>query len=789
MNKNLSNTFSKNKRLVLIALFTFVLIAPIFATADPVAIQTVFYEDIMGLSGNDGLTLRWLDNNEQDHLSLDPDRNVRGALRMVLEFTPPGESVYEAGEIEIRLPRALFEDRNGNLITGNVVWGSSGWAGGLPPAEWNLGAVNEPHMIIPLPGPTDFDFTIDTVTNEVVITNFRPVTGTHTHLFVEFAIHYLPSQSPNGFSNEFRARATFDPAHGVAPVESNELSLDLTTRMVPLESTKQALDSRNAWQTAWGTQPPGVDDHFFVRYRLFFGTLQTTTQPFTAFLQDSPLDSGQIVAWSGAATNANMTNANPISGWMVGNTAAFNAHVERTWNQAIPLAGIGHSLPVANSGSRQWRDIIVAYPRTGQAEQVVRNSMSVVLTPTDDGAAASVTHNREASYTFRGGYIEYDGDLYQLRKWMNPNTTNVIPSLLTFLEVGDDVTLVPVGGIPSVAAMGGGAFSVSGPQFRAEARGFGVTDGGTRPFTTTAIDDWIYLRTSTGLHLLEPEDFRFTRVMVSNYRETVPLVSSTGGLIDTQEVPLANRSPIDLYYYTSAQGWQHLVTSPADTTWVNLPDVDAHRIKAVHENGRYMTEFTIQFRIRINSTPRVLDLIENQETVEVVNFSAMIIEDFDGNVQNPGWPGQYIATWPSNLQAKDIADYGDLVHRASNFVRMGRLVFSADTTKMIRTGQAGSGIISDAANARMVFPYRLAISHNVGANSPLGATEVQRPSATHFAQLLPEQTEGVFYDLLPQGTILNPASIVARDAHGRVVDHVLLTSENWQGSGRTLVSI
>ena len=787
MNKELSNTFLKNKRLVLITLFAFVLIAPIFATADPVAIQTMFYEDVMGLSGNENLTLRWLDNNDQSHLSLDPDRNVRQALRMTLEFTPPGENLYEPGEIEIRLPRGLFEDRSGNLITGNIIWGTSGWAGSTPPAAWNL-AQNEPSMIIPLPGPTDFNYTIDTATNEIVISNFRPVTGTHTHLFIEFAVHYLPSQSPNGFTSEFYARATFATAQGVAPIESNELSLDLTTRVVPLESTKQALDSRNAWQTAWGTQPSGLDNHFFVRYRLFYGMHQETTQPFVAFLQDTPLDSGQIVAWSSPARNSNMTNTNPIGGWTVGNTAAFNSNADRTWNETMPLATTSQWAPVTDAGNREWRDIIVAYPRTGQAEQLVRNNMSVVLTPADGSA---ITHNREASYTFHGGYMEYPGDLFHLRKWMN-STAGIVtrPHELTLLEAGEDVTLLPYGGWGSQIPMGGGdPFSLGDAGLlRAEARGFGFTEGGTEPFTTTAIDDHVYLRTSTGLHLLNPEDYRFTRVQLRNYSETIPLVSSSGGLIDTQVVPAANRSPIHLYYYTPSQGWQHLATSPTEWAWINLPDADVHRVKVVHENGRYLTEFSLNFTMRINSTPHVRNLIENQTTVDVVNFAAMIVEDYNGNVRNIATLGQYASDWPSNLQDKDIADYGHLVQRASSFLRMGRVLFNSPASKQIRTSSAGPGIVSDAANARVVFPYRVSITHNLGIGPSTGGN-IQRPSDALFAQLLPEQTEGVFYDLLPQGTILNPASIVARDAHGRVVDHVLLTSENWQGSGRTLVSI
>ncbi|MCL2745807.1 MAG: DUF11 domain-containing protein [Coriobacteriia bacterium] len=770
----------RSKKLLLVAVVLFVLAAPIFALGEsPVAVQSVI-DRIQGRSSN-GLTLSWIDNGGSDHLSLDPVHNIRQEHRLELAFTPPGEGVFLAGEIEIRLPRALFENRNGNLIVGNIAWNQDN-----PPAG-SITPANLPHMIIPLPGDTDFIFVIDSATDEVVITNFRSVSGETTHLRVEVAVNYLPSQSPNGFSNEFVAHATFADVHDIDPIESNNLSLDLTTRIAVHSSSKTVVHSQPVWQGLWGVQPPGFEDHFFVRYRIHYEIDSMTTQPFVAFLQDTPLDGGEIVAWSThVARNQNpLIVLNGTTNFTVGTTATYNDSSLRTQNIVTPVGN-----PNTSSRDRWWQDIVVAYPRDGSTEQLVRNAMEVTVTPADD---STFTLNEEAGYVFSEIYLNYEGDAFNIRKWIDPDAPSgpgwrERVATLNSLEAGDNVYLVNHGTAQSPGTMGGGNVSI-GPQssIRAEARGFSFTENGTQPFTTTAIDDRVYLRTSGGVHLLEPEDYRFVQVRIGHYRETTPVVRN-GNLLATQTVANVDRSPIDLYYKTPAEGWQPLATHNPTAAllgnWINLPNADVSRIKAVHDNGRYMVEFDLQFIFRLNSTPHVRSIIENHETVDVVNFAAMIIEDHEGTIQNLPEAESYSGL-PVGMMDLDIHDYGHLVQRSFHSSILARTSYFSRQEKVIRTNP---GIFSDNTNSRVVLPYRVAVVADLGLTGASGDQRT-RPSNALLPDLLPEQREGVFYDLLPQGTVLNPASIVARDAMGRTVEHSVATETNWQGSGRTLVRI
>jgi len=293
----------------------------------------------------------------------------------------------------------------------------------------------------------------------------------------------------------------------------------------------------------------------------------------------------------------------------------------------------------------------------------------------------------------------------------------------------------------------------------ANATAFQYTENGTRPFITTLTDERLDFATSTGTHQLEPEDYRFLRVAITGYQERAP-ITIDGVVVDAQEVFGADRSPIRLEYRTPAAAeWQYLTTftptAAATSSWFNLPDEDVYQVRAVHTNGLYSVAFTLQFAIQLNATPRVLDLIEDQETVDLVNRGLLTVTDHDRNAI------------PSISSQESSAR-----------TRLTRVGFTSQIMKGTR-----SSVISDAANARMIIPYRVTIQTNT-----MGAGAARLPDDV-FQQRVPEQTEGVFYDLLPRGTILDQNSVIARDVMGRTVSHTMEMVENWEGSGRTLVII
>ena len=338
-------------------------------------------EEPINLNRDENLRLRWDVADDLEHLVLNPTTNVRQRHILELNFSPLSDNIYEAGEIEIRLPQGLFEDRHGDLIISPIQFSAESSAT-LPPVEVPLPEA-------PIQGMTTaFNHYIDTDTNEIVIRNFRQVTGSDLHLRIQFAVHYLPSQSPNGFINDdIYATVAFAERHAREELESNRLSLDLTTRVVPQQSAKTTVTQtggNTSWQSTWGgTAPENAGDLIFVRYRIFHGTSSATTQPFRAQVIETPLDNGQIVAWSGISTTAGGSNS-----WTRGNTAEYNEQAGRTWTIAMP----------GTSSVSRFQDIIVSYPRPTEQNTVVKNSVEIIFTPVDDDEA--IHHEQTASHTY-----------------------------------------------------------------------------------------------------------------------------------------------------------------------------------------------------------------------------------------------------------------------------------------------------------------------------------------------------------------------------------------------------
>ncbi|MCL2611071.1 MAG: DUF11 domain-containing protein, partial [Defluviitaleaceae bacterium] len=660
-------------------------IKPLIATMTPIAIDPMNTQPGV-------ITLTWVANNGQNHLALDPRNNTIQTHIMEMNFSPQTGKTFNTGEIEIRLPYALFRDRDNQLIT-------------------RPGNRNSPLSQIPLPGPSAFEYTIDTSTNEIVITNYREFNGDN-NFNVQFGFNYLPSESPNGYrKNGIYAHVTFAEKHERADLISNHLSLHLTTRVDAYTTTKQAISSYNFWSSEWGPAPANARNYFFVRYRLDYGVYSTTTQPYTVRVQVTPNNGGVISAWTNLRTSIHndfFWTHHRYDDITVFNNESFNNREARTLNINRP----GSSLP----GGWHQQEIIVRYQRIGTSRNV-SSAVNVVFIPRDN---SNITRNVRANYNFRYAPI---GDLFSITKAM---PTSIL-GRLSLLEAGSD-----------------GSFT---GRIEVESR----LANSTQPFTTTVIDDRMYLRLLSGIYpqdylLLEPGDYRFTRVQISNYTE----IELNDDVLHT--VTGVYRSPIELYYRTSIEGEWILFTTVIpqsfDSFWYFLPnDANVQGIKAVHESGQHQVNFTLNFGATLNSTQRVRDFIRGYETVQFVNFGHLLVNNQKvGSIE--AWTNMTRITTSSTI--------------------------SVDST--IR-----GGIISQPNHSRMRIPHRIRTQTN---------TEGNRLPDEAFEQIILEQREGVFYTLLHRGTILDTSSIVVRNVHGDIIPYPTLEMiENWQNSGRTLVII
>ena len=108
--------------------------------------------------------------------------------------------------------------------------------------------------------------------------------------------------------------------------------------------------------------------------------------------------------------------------------------------------------------------------------------------------------------------------------------------------------------------------------------------------------------------------------------------------------------------------------------------------------------------------------------------------------------------------------------------------FQSEISSGIRGGNAG--VTYQNNYARMQIAYHISFNNNVNS-SPRLPDDI-------FNALLEEQREGVFYNLLPQGAILDTTRITLRNVHWTPLNYdefEVYQYHNWQNSGRTLIVI
>ena len=691
-------------------------------------------------SSTSELHLNWLlPSTDDSHLALNPINNSQQRIALRLDFLPGEEGTFAPGEIEIRLPRFLFQDRYGN----------------------NTGTVT---MSIPSTptGDTGYYFRFDG--DYIIITNFRMISSDE-RLILDVGYNFTPSTIANNFSNE-HIQGIVILGNGRTE-NSNILSLCLTTAVVPTaeaRTEKRFQYMHRVWQDAWGPRPVNHANYFYIHYRLLRGVTLQTTQPFTLTTIEQPGNDGEIVAW--ATTTPLFWGETPAlpSTWTLGNTAEFNASSAATWTVATPAVnGIAHEL---------WSDIIVRYPRTGEPSQEVTNRATFIFEGRDDGLISE----KEVTSTYiyiRGGGGGGAGNTIDKRAASGIGTAR-----LTRLEMGNDQVLNGLITIP----LGAGFSTTATSTITTDVNGFNLTQNGTQPFRTTVIDDFVYLHNEGGFHPLSGADYRFTQVRIMNYVELEPIMDSNNNLIGGNRVLNLQRSPIRIYYRVLGNPeWIYRAThsgiTSVDGPWVSLSDVDAYQIKAVHDNGLYRVMFDLAFTMELRATQNVLDIIEDQPTVQLYNAAKMMIHDYQNNLTNEVTAEDYTEGFGEILRERDQQTYGYYLQRGTVSAVLTRATFTTSLQKAIM------GSRTDVINQGEIIQYGVLARSSFQRSSNDGLT------IEEMAEIINEQKEGVFYDLLPIGTTLIPGSITVRDARGRLADYSLFITENWRGSGRIMVEI
>lgn len=726
-------------------------------------------------SVTENISLKWLPD-DSGAITLTPEKNERQYVTMKLDFSLGSGSNVREGDIEIRTPYKIFENRSG-VLTGGIE--------ALSILKQDEVASNPNHSI-------GYCYYIDETNNEIVITNFRELLGSATTFTCSITYYYYPHLVADGYTNDSIRASVKVGNNGDGTYEkedvSNTLSVTLETGANINIFQNLVKDKYEIWPASWGTAPADASDYFYVVWHTSFSPKYTCTQPYDVYLTSNPGLHGTVISFVEVPNNA---------------SADFNAF------NPVPAAGphykIEYKEPSPLTNSREFY-VAVKYPRTALAETAsFPNKMTAVLEGLD---SAAETKTATGTFTYTSVSFDYKGDLFKTLKRQNDYSSSATYDYYGAINRIDDGVPGNIGN-----ATASGAFNIE-----ADVRGWSMTNGGQNAYTVDLIDEQMFIDATR----LEPEDRDFTYFNVK-FTEYDFSVDANLGLKDVEATDYENYKQVEVYCKTDLNadwtlagsvkrtGVSSYVYTDVNGAAQNLSAVSraafpagTHSVKFTHAGSRYRVNIVAYLSMAINPTERVKNCLAGKDVAYLNNISTLKVTDKDGVIKSPEdvtevnflsnttYAGNITA---ANLKAQvknyDSMAYSKVLGHASSVIALKRLT---PRTTLSMALEYGKSITYSSAEEKASIPY--VVKAIESGTVPL--TLMSMEEAKQMDDFVKEQREGVFYILLPPGAAVKPSDINAYtfNYHSykvgtgtKINDFTCEFVKNWQGSGRTMMII
>lgn len=601
-------------------------------------------------------------------------------------------------------------------------------------------------------GSTGFHYMIDPDTDEIVIKNYRTIESSY-YFTCQIGYDFLPYQVADGYTTD-DLRADFKvttPSQKALTAASETLSAAVHTSVKTPKFDKSFNQKYETWQAAWGEAPADAADYFYVEWKLD-ATIPRGTQPFTVTFQEDTGLYGTLVGWKFAGKS-----------YTLGSETEFERTVFLDESPRTLTTYPDTSVTVF---------VLMQYPRSMLADTLqIRNVCDINLNGYDGD---NRTETDEGTYHYIPPNIEYAGDICKATKTDGFDLYGGI----NMLETGKSA---------------GSYFSIS-----VQARGYGMTENGTVPYTTVLDDSLLLIEDD----LLSPEDISFTEFYIWKFDEYDFVIDEETGyqpvrnsdytqyqpirlLVRTTEAPEQwvewgeiTRETDGSYWWEGEDGSSAAISSAAP---ISLPD-GTYDVRFCHTGTVYQVEFGAYLYFELHPTEHVMQLIDGKDGFSLFNMDSAFAVDHDNVIRTP--PSGF--TWDSQksaiARASDLARYGQRVSHDTNRVTYSRLRPYASCSKSFSKPQ------SDFSNSQESLTYTIKYFEYVEYSSPLTRQDVIDLG------VIQEQRDGIFYDLLPVGTTVDAASITAKTYSDswrgeKKCEYTVESIENWQGSGRTMLKI
>lgn len=705
-----------------------------------------------------------------DRLDLMPNRNFATVSRLKLTFSFSGEetATVPANTVEIRLPYSLYRNATGGS------------------AEYS--------RVVPLPRDTSFNYRIDTATNEIVIYNFTPIDEA---LIFTVQIDYkvtpsnvwlpsVPGQTIAPYENSVKAKVKISrPGQPVMEDTTNTIEYSYITNSKLSSLSKIGSASYSAWSSSWGEAPADAADYIYVQWRIYCSYASTCTQPFNVSLHDLPGqgEGGQVVGWS--FPSGGFVRANAADGWD-NNLDEFNS-------AAAAAARI--TSPHVN-GSSFYTYLTMRYPRsmliqdpTNPNRKYMTVNNQVTATLVGDYGATDTRLAKANAYTYAENSWtppEGAGDMYKDR--ISSPAYGMIDRLENAWKAGS------IEAIPLHYSSYDWTVRSAQQQWKRTmdaAGNYGVVEW-TLTHTDNSFSFDTYSKTSPQYYPLGAGDYKLTSLILYKPVEWVygepdafgnnTLIaqdSAKYGTVTTQVTTKVNPGPGD---------WITLGVStanpPSAYSWTFTP---ADGSPAKTQTSSLTLDLTQMVPGQDVLGVRFIQTSKSAKTQQQYNLKMAL------------YPNDYVITglrpWTNAGRTGDIRNSVYLYNEASSQASGGSI--SRVDTYYVRnliqlnrytTYSSYSKSMSTITENLALMAYRMPVTLYAYdyAYVTYGSTLAQA-IATGMVR---EQTEGIFYDLLPIGTVLDPSSV---RVSGYGISFTGSTSveiiDNFRNTGRSLLIV
>ena len=670
-----------------------------------------------------------------------------GQVTAHLCFSFSGSEAIQPGDIRIILPLHILKGRKGQWVDTIT----------LPFPNVNQGD-----------SATGFAYQEDTENNEVIITNTKPFSSGN-FLEADVTYSFSPYSVANGTeSSDLQARFEIldQTTHQIVVDKTSQILTAVIHSTVPSPKRlrKDVLNTREVWNPEWGEEPEDADEYIYTSW-IVTGVISMGTQPFIMYGTDQPGANGQIVGWYEPDVKPSKET------FIHGDSHDLTAYsICKT-----------SSDQTGNGTRRHYMVIVVRTPKDQiHDKEKLTNDFAVNVIGIDgDRSNGKCT----GSYIYRQVNFDYGGDGVGVEKTnlkSSYGAVNLIHANKAFQPWENDGQVQP--------------FDIA-----LTSRGYNISRKSTKDYTST-LDDYIVF---LGDERLNSNDYCYTAFSPDSYTKYVASEDPNEGLIGVADDDYKSYEPVDVYTTTgdgeSDSAWTKYgtLTQPEKDRFcwngtsigkdqkIGLPE-GTTGVSFRQTGKQYQVDLKMKLYYELLPSDHVEMLLKNKTIMELFNIASGY----------QGLPGKGL-----NTDSKRTDSLGALNHSSDQSIkkqiqqldhaRFGSSVAHACGIQWLMgylgVSQANKymkGTTNNKEKGRFEIHYEL---------SEWDALVSEGGEGREYAVengMITEQTNGIFYDLLPAGTVPDTDSIQAYGFAGKTIyPHTLQLIPNWENSGRTMMVV